>query len=170
MMGKKVLLMILDGWGNSPDPAVSAIDNAKTDYIDNLHENYPYATLRTDGLHVGLPEGQMGNSEVGHMNLGAGRIVFQDLAKINMSIKRNDFKNEKVLVDTFKFAQKNNKKIHFLGLISDGGVHSHTDHLKALIDVAKNYNVESYIHGFTDGRDVDPKSGAKYISRNNNRI
>ena len=170
MMGKKVLLMILDGWGNSPDPAVSAIDNAKTDYIDNLHENYPYATLRTDGLHVGLPEGQMGNSEVGHMNLGAGRIVFQDLAKINMSIKRNDFKNEKVLVDTFKFAQKNNKKIHFLGLISDGGVHSHTDHLKALIDVAKDYNVESYIHGFTDGRDVDPKSGAKYISELENYI
>jgi 2,3-bisphosphoglycerate-independent phosphoglycerate mutase len=170
MMGKKVLLMILDGWGNSPDPAVSAIDNAKTDYIDNLHKNYPYATLRTDGLHVGLPEGQMGNSEVGHMNLGAGRIVFQDLAKINMSIKRNNFKNEKVLVDTFKFAQKNNKKIHFLGLISDGGVHSHTDHLKALIDVAKNYNVESYIHGFTDGRDVDPKSGAKYISDLENYI
>ena len=170
MMGKKVLLMILDGWGNSPDPAVSAIDNAKTDYIDNLHENYPYATLRTDGLHVGLPEGQMGNSEVGHMNLGAGRIVFQDLAKINMSIKRNDFKNEKVLVDTFKLAQKNNKKIHFLGLISDGGVHSHTDHLKALIDVAKDYNVESYIHGFTDGRDVDPKSGAKYISELENYI
>ena len=170
MMSKKVLLMILDGWGNSPDPAVSAIDNAKTDYIDNLHKNYPYATLRTDGLHVGLPEGQMGNSEVGHMNLGAGRIVFQDLAKINMSIKRNDFKNEKVLVDTFKFAQKNNKKIHFLGLISDGGVHSHTDHLKALIDVATNYNVESYIHGFTDGRDVDPKSGAKYISDLENYI
>ena len=170
MMGKKVLLMILDGWGNSPDPAVSAIDNAKTDYIDNLHKNYPYATLRTDGLHVGLPEGQMGNSEVGHMNLGAGRIVFQDLAKINMSIKRNDFKNEKVLVDTFKLAQKNNKKIHFLGLISDGGVHSHTDHLKALIDVAKDYNVESYIHGFTDGRDVDPKSGAKYISDLENYI
>ena len=170
MMGKKVLLMILDGWGNSPDPAVSAIDNAKTDYIDNLHKNYPYATLRTDGLHVGLPEGQMGNSEVGHMNLGAGRIVFQDLAKINMSIKRNNFKNEKVLVDTFKFAQKNNKRIHFLGLISDGGVHSHTDHLKALIDVAKDYNVESYIHGFTDGRDVDPKSGAKYISDLENYI
>tara|TARA_B110000503_G_scaffold50114_1_gene81199 strand:+ start:1935 stop:3452 length:1518 start_codon:yes stop_codon:yes gene_type:complete len=170
MMGKKVLLMILDGWGNSPDPAVSAIDNAKTDYIDNLHKNYPYATLRTDGLHVGLPEGQMGNSEVGHMNLGAGRIVFQDLAKINMSIKRNDFKNEKVLVDTFKLAQKNNKKIHFLGLISDGGVHSHTDHLKALVDVAKDYNVESYIHGFTDGRDVDPKSGAKYISDLENYI
>ncbi|MGY8919349.1 MAG: 2,3-bisphosphoglycerate-independent phosphoglycerate mutase [Flavobacteriales bacterium] len=169
-MGKKVLLMILDGWGNSPDPAVSAIDNAKTDYIDNLHKNYPYATLRTDGLHVGLPEGQMGNSEVGHMNLGAGRIVFQDLAKINMSIKRNDFKNEKVLVDTFKLAQKNNKKIHFLGLISDGGVHSHTDHLKALVDVAKDYNVESYIHGFTDGRDVDPKSGAKYISDLENYI
>ena len=162
--------MILDGWGNSPDPKVSAIDNADTNFIDSLYKKYPYSTLRTDGLHVGLPEGQMGNSEVGHMNLGAGRIVYQDLTKINISIEKNKLKKEKVIAETFEFAKNNNKKIHFLGLISDGGVHSHTDHLKGLIDIAKEYNVESYIHGFTDGRDVDPKSGSEYISDLNDYI
>ena len=169
-MNKKVILMILDGWGNSPDPKVSAIDNADTNFIDSLYKKYPYSTLRTDGLHVGLPEGQMGNSEVGHMNLGAGRIVYQDLTKINISIEKNKLKKEKVIAETFEFAKNNNKKIHFLGLISDGGVHSHTDHLKGLIDIAKEYNVESYIHGFTDGRDVDPKSGSGYISDLNDYI
>ena len=163
-MNKKVILMILDGWGNSPDPKVSAIDNADTNFIDSLYKKYPFSNLRTDGLHVGLPDGQMGNSEVGHMNLGAGRIVYQDLAKINISIEQNKFKKEKVIKETFEFANNNNKNIHFLGLISDGGVHSHINHLKALIDIAKDYNIESYIHGFTDGRDVDPKSGSKYIS------
>jgi 2,3-bisphosphoglycerate-independent phosphoglycerate mutase len=163
-MNKKVILMILDGWGNSPDPKVSAIDNADTNFIDSLYEKYPFSNLRTDGLHVGLPDGQMGNSEVGHMNLGAGRIVYQDLAKINISIEQNKFKKEKVIEETFEFAKNNNKNIHFLGLISDGGVHSHINHLKALIDIAKDYNIESYIHGFTDGRDVDPKSGSEYIS------
>ena len=163
-MNKKVILMILDGWGNSPDPKVSAIDNADTNFIDGLYKKYPFSNLRTDGLHVGLPDGQMGNSEVGHMNLGAGRIVYQDLAKINISIEQNKFKKEKVIEETFEFAKNNNKNIHFLGLISDGGVHSHINHLKALIDIAKDYNIESYIHGFTDGRDVDPKSGSKYIS------
>ena len=163
-MNKKVILMILDGWGNSPDPKVSAIDNADTNFIDSLYKKYPFSNLRTDGLHVGLPDGQMGNSEVGHMNLGAGRIVYQDLAKINISIEQNKFKKEKVIEETFEFAKNNNKNIHFLGLISDGGVHSHINHLKALIDIAKDYNIESYIHGFTDGRDVDPKSGSKYIS------
>ena len=162
-MNKKVILMILDGWGNSPDPKVSAIDNADTNFIDSLYKKYPFSNLRTDGLHVGLPDGQMGNSEVGHMNLGAGRIVYQDLAKINISIEQNKFKKEKVIAETFEFAKKYNKKIHFLGLISDGGVHSHINHLKALIDIAKDYNIESYIHGFTDGRDVDPKSGSRYI-------
>ena len=162
--------MILDGWGNSPDPKVSAIDNADTNFIDSLYKKYPYSTLRTDGIHVGLPEGQMGNSEVGHMNLGAGRIVYQDLTKINISIEKNKLKKEKVIAETFEFAKNNNKKIHFLGLISDGGVHSHTDHLKGLIDIAKEYNVESYIHGFTDGRDVDPKSGSGYISDLNDYI
>jgi 2,3-bisphosphoglycerate-independent phosphoglycerate mutase len=169
-MNKKVILMILDGWGNSPNPKVSAIDNADTNFIDSLYKKYPYSTLRTDGLHVGLPEGQMGNSEVGHMNLGAGRIVYQDLTKINISIEKNKLKKEKVIAETFEFAKNNNKKIHFLGLISDGGVHSHTDHLKGLIDIAKEYNVESYIHGFTDGRDVDPKSGSGYISDLNDYI
>lgn len=169
-MNKKVILMILDGWGNSPDPKVSAIDNADTNFIDSLYKKYPYSTLRTDGLHVGLPEDQMGNSEVGHMNLGAGRIVYQDLTKINISIEKNKLKKEKVIAETFEFAKNNNKKIHFLGLISDGGVHSHTDHLKGLIDIAKEYNVESYIHGFTDGRDVDPKSGSGYISDLNDYI
>ena len=169
-MNKKVILMILDGWGNSPDPKVSAIDNADTNFIDSLYKKYPYSTLRTDGLHVGLPEGQMGNSEVGHMNLGAGRIVYQDLTKINISIEKNKLKKEKVIAETFEFAKNNNKKIHFLGLISDGGVHSHTNHLKGLIDIAKEYNVESYIHGFTDGRDVDPKSGSGYISDLNDYI
>lgn len=163
-MNKKVILMILDGWGNSPDPKVSAIDNADTNFIDSLYKKYPFSNLRTDGLHVGLPDGQMGNSEVGHMNLGAGRIVYQDLAKINISIEQNKFKKEKVIEETFEFAKNNNKNIHFLGLISDGGVHSHINHLKALIDIANDYNIESYIHGFTDGRDVDPKSGSKYIS------
>ena len=169
-MNKKVILMILDGWGNSPDPKVSAIDNADTNFIDSLYKKYPFSNLRTDGLHVGLPDGQMGNSEVGHMNIGAGRIVYQDLAKINISIEQNKFKKEKVIAETFEFAKKYNKKIHFLGLISDGGVHSHINHLKALIDIAKDYNIESYIHGFTDGRDVDPKSGTRYISDLNEYI
>ena len=156
--------MILDGWGKSPDPNVSAIDNANTSFIDDLYKKYPHAQLRTDGMHVGLPEGQMGNSEVGHMNLGAGRIVYQDLAKINKSIKTKSFQNKKVIKDTFSFAKKFNKKIHLLGLISDGGVHSHLNHLKAFIDIAKNYEIESYIHGFTDGRDVSPNSGIGFVT------
>ena len=162
-MNKKVLLMILDGWGKSPDPNVSAIDNANTSFINDLYKKYPHGQLRTHGKHVGLPEGQMGNSEVGHMNLGAGRIVYQDLAKINKSIKTKSFQDKKVIKDTFRLAKKFNKKIHLLGLISDGGVHSHLNHLKAFIDIAKNYEIESYIHGFTDGRDVDPKSGIGFV-------
>ena len=164
-MNKKVILMILDGWGKSPDPKVSAIDHAKTPFIDNLYRQYPSASLRTDGLHVGLPEGQMGNSEVGHMNLGAGRIVYQDLVKINLAVKNNTLENEAVLVNAFNYAKTNNKPIHFLGLVSDGGVHSHINHLFGLIDAANNAGVkESFIHAFTDGRDVDPKSGFGFIS------
>lgn len=156
--------MILDGWGHSPDPKVSAIDNANTPFIDSLYKNYPNAELRTDGLHVGLPEGQMGNSEVGHMNLGAGRIVYQDLAKINLAVQNHTLKNEKPLIDAFNYAKANNKKVHFLGLVSDGGVHSHTSHLRGLIEAAQEYGVqEMFVHAFTDGRDVDPKSGIKYI-------
>ena len=107
--------MILDGWGKSPDPKVSAIDNANTSFIDSLYTKYPNASLRTDGLHVGLPEGQMGNSEVGHMNLGAGRIVYQDLVRINLAVKNKTLAQEKVLVDAFNYAKKNDKAVHFLG-------------------------------------------------------
>jgi 2,3-bisphosphoglycerate-independent phosphoglycerate mutase len=163
-MNKKVILMILDGWGLSPDPKVSAIDNANTPFIDSLYENYSNAELRTDGLHVGLPDGQMGNSEVGHMNLGAGRIVYQDLAKINLAVQNHTLKNEKPLLDAFNYAKVNNKKVHFLGLVSDGGVHSHTSHLRGLIEAAQENGVQNmFVHAFTDGRDVDPKSGKKYI-------
>ncbi|MBE9490670.1 MAG: 2,3-bisphosphoglycerate-independent phosphoglycerate mutase [Bacteroidetes bacterium] len=164
-MNKKVILMILDGWGKSPDPKVSAIDHANTAFIDSLYVKYPNASLRTDGLHVGLPEGQMGNSEVGHMNLGAGRIVYQDLAKINLAVNNNSLKNEPTLIDAFNYAKLNNKKIHFLGLLSDGGVHSHINHLFGLLDAANDFGLEDlYVHAFTDGRDVDPKSGFGFIT------
>ncbi|MCL9808030.1 2,3-bisphosphoglycerate-independent phosphoglycerate mutase [Flavobacterium luminosum] len=163
-MNKKVILMILDGWGKSPDPKVSAIDNANVPFIKSLYTKYPNAQLRTDGLNVGLPEGQMGNSEVGHMNLGAGRIVYQDLAKINLAVEHKTLNQERVLHDAFTYAKENNKPIHFLGLVSDGGVHSHTNHLKGLLDAAHDFGLDKvFIHAFTDGRDVDPKSGAKYI-------
>ncbi len=163
-MNKKVILMILDGWGKSPDPKVSAIDNAHVPFINRLYVNYPSAQLRTDGLNVGLPEGQMGNSEVGHMNLGAGRIVYQDLAKINLAVAHGTLAKEQVLVEAFTYAKAYNKKVHFLGLVSDGGVHSHTSHLRGLIDATQEYRLENvYVHAFTDGRDVDPKSGKKYI-------
>ncbi len=164
-MHKKVILMILDGWGKSPDPKVSAIDNANTPFIDSLYTKYPNASLRTDGLHVGLPEGQMGNSEVGHMNLGAGRIVYQDLVKINLAVKNKTLDNETVLVNAFKYAKVNNKNVHFLGLVSDGGVHSHINHLFGLLDAANNFGLtNTFVHAFTDGRDVDPKSGYGFIS------
>ncbi|RXR23970.1 2,3-bisphosphoglycerate-independent phosphoglycerate mutase [Flavobacterium stagni] len=158
-MNKKVILMILDGWGKSPDPKVSAIDNANVPFINSLYTEYPNAELRTDGLNVGLPEGQMGNSEVGHMNLGAGRIVYQDLAKINLAVQNHTLSKEQPLIDAFEYAKAHGKKVHFLGLVSNGGVHSHTSHLYGLLDAAASYDLEHvYIHAFTDGRDVDPKS------------
>ncbi|WP_420321807.1 2,3-bisphosphoglycerate-independent phosphoglycerate mutase [Flagellimonas sp.] len=163
-MNKKVILMILDGWGKSPDPKVSAIAQASTPFIDSLYGKYPNSNLLTDGMNVGLPEGQMGNSEVGHMNLGAGRIVYQDLAKINKAVKEDTLKTEKVLTTAFEHAKNNNKAVHFLGLVSDGGVHSHIDHLKALIKAADESGVQqSFVHAFTDGRDVDPKSGKGFL-------
>jgi len=163
-MDKKVILMILDGWGTAPDPKVSAIDNAHTPYIDSLYKKFPNAALRTDGLNVGLPEGQMGNSEVGHMNLGAGRIVYQELTRINLAVQNNTLKDEKVLLNAFSYAKNNHKKVHFLGLLSDGGVHSHIDHLKGLLTAAHDKGLtEVYVHAFTDGRDVDPKSGIGYV-------
>lgn len=170
-MNNKVLLMILDGWGKSPNPKVSAIDNANIPFINSLYTKYPSAELRTDGLHVGLPEGQMGNSEVGHMNLGAGRIVYQDLAKINLAAKNNTMKEEKSLIDAFTYAKENNKKVHLLGLLSDGGVHSHTSHLYSLLEATQNFGLQNvFVHAFTDGRDVDPKSGANYIKHLDNYL
>ena len=170
-MNKKVILMILDGWGKSPDPKVSAIDNANIPFINSLYKNYPNAQLRTDGLNVGLPEGQMGNSEVGHMNLGAGRIIYQDLAKINLAVQNHTLQTEQVLVDAFLYARNQNVNVHFLGLLSDGGVHSHTSHLRSLIDAAQDFGLEKvFVHAFTDGRDVDPKSGAKYVADLENYI
>jgi len=163
-MNKKVILMILDGWGKSPDAKISAVDQANTPFIDSLYAKYPNTLLRTDGLNVGLPEGQMGNSEVGHMNLGAGRIVYQDLAKINLEVQDHSIAHNLELIKAFDYAKKNNKKVHFLGLISDGGVHSHINHLFGLLDAAKEAHVPNvFVHAFTDGRDVDPKSGVNHI-------
>ncbi len=157
--------MILDGWGITQDPKVSAISRANTPFIDSLFKNYPNAQLLTHGMNVGLPEGQMGNSEVGHMNLGAGRIVYQDLAKINLAVQNNSLISEPVLEQAFDYALRNNKPIHFMGLLSDGGVHSHINHLKGLLSAAEEFGVkEKYVHAFTDGRDVDPKSGVNFIA------
>ncbi len=163
--------MILDGWGKSPDPKVSAIDNANIPFINSLYTKYPSAQLRTDGLNVGLPDGQMGNSEVGHMNLGAGRIVYQDLAKINLAVQNKTMNHEKPLLDAFKHAKDHNKKVHILGLVSNGGVHSHTSHLYGLLDAAQDFGLEKvFIHAFTDGRDVDPKSAVVDIANLENHI
>ena len=148
--------MILDGWGISKNPKISAIDKASTPFIDSLLKNQPNSTLITHGKNVGLPKDQMGNSEVGHMNIGAGRIVYQELERINMAFENNEFRNEihfkKFLYD-FK---KSDKKLHLIGLVSDGGVHSHINHLENMIDICKNESVQNLnIHAFTDGRDVD---------------
>ena len=163
-MNKKVILLILDGWGVTQDPSVSAIFNAKTPFINSLYDLYPSSELRTDGEHVGLPEGQMGNSEVGHMNLGAGRIVYQNLAKINIAVREGKLAKETELIKAFNYAKENNKNVHLLGLISDGGIHSHINHAKGLLDAAHKNNVNNvYLHAFTDGRDCDPKSGKYFI-------
>ena len=165
-MSKRVVLMILDGWGISPDPAVSAVAQANTPFVDSLSTAAVHNVLHTDGMHVGLPEGQMGNSEVGHVNLGAGRVVYQDLAKINMAVTQDTLKDEAVLKDAFAHAKANNKSVHFLGLVSDGGVHAHINHIEGLLKAAHNAKVpKSYVHAFTDGRDVDPKSGVGFLAK-----
>ena len=163
---KKVLLMILDGWGIAKEPSVSAIDKAQTPYIDSLYDKHANSKLITYGAGVGLPDGQMGNSEVGHMNLGAGRIVYQDFAKINLDIDQNKFKKLKNLKNPLKEVQENKKKLHLIGLVSDGGVHSHINHLEAILKLTGEMNLEKvFVHAFTDGRDVDPKSGKGFIER-----
>jgi len=163
-MNKKVGLVILDGWGNGDSNAGNAVYVAKTPFADYLNQHYPHATLRTDGENVGLPEGQMGNSEVGHMNIGAGRVVYQDLVKINVAIRSGDFALNSVLLEAFQYAAESNRNVHLMGLVSDGGVHSHINHVKALCDMAKQFSdVRTYVHAFTDGRDTDPKSGAHFM-------
>ena len=136
------MLAILDGWGISKNPNVSAISSANTPFFDHLMNNYTNAELLTHGNNVGLPEGQMGNSEVGHINIGAGRIVYQELARINKDIDENQLKNNLVLKNAFNYAKENNKSVHFLGLVSDGGVHSHSSHLKYLIKTASNFGIK----------------------------
>ncbi|MFZ6012864.1 MAG: 2,3-bisphosphoglycerate-independent phosphoglycerate mutase [Bacteroidota bacterium] len=163
-MNKKVLLMILDGWGIALKKDVSAIDKAKTPFINSLYTKYKHSKLEASGLAVGLPAGQMGNSEVGHMNIGAGRVVYQDLVRVNKAIEEQELDSNPVLTEAFAYAKKNNKNIHFIGLVSDGGVHSHIDHLKGLISIAHRQSVQNlFIHAFTDGRDTDPRSGLGFL-------
>ncbi len=163
-MAQKVLLMILDGWGNGDHQRGDVIYQMHPAYITAMTEKYPHAQLRTDGENVGLPDGQMGNSEVGHLNIGAGRVVYQDLVKINRAIADGSFAENQEIKDAFTYAQKHNVPIHFMGLASAGGVHSSLGHLYALCDTAKAYGLDKvYLHCFMDGRDTDPKSGAGFL-------
>ncbi len=163
-MSKKFGLIILDGWGIGDGSESDAIFHAKTPFMNSLMKDYPASTLLTSGEDVGLPEGQMGNSEVGHLNIGAGRIVYQELTRINKAIRDHEFFENPTLVEAFQNAKKKNKKVHLLGLVSEGGVHSSQAHLYALCDMAEKYGIKNtYIHAFTDGRDCDPKSGSCFI-------
>lgn len=165
MENKKVILIIMDGWGLGIDKKSDAIQNADTPFVSGLYAKYPNTTLVTCGESVGLPDGQMGNSEVGHLNLGAGRIVYQELQRINVAIRNGEMAKNKSLLDAISYAKENNKPLHLIGLVSDGGVHSHINHLKALTDLCKANNLTKvFIHAFTDGRDTDPKSGLKFLT------
>jgi len=166
MSNKKVALVILDGWGLGDQSKSDAIYNAKTPFFDSCLKKYPFSTLNTSGEAVGLPKGQMGNSEVGHLNIGAGRIVYQDFSRINNAIADNSIANNEVLLAAFQHANKNKVALHFMGLVSDGGIHSHQNHLYKLCYLAKENDVENvFVHAFTDGRDCDPKSGKKHIAQ-----
>ncbi|MFT6809167.1 MAG: 2,3-bisphosphoglycerate-independent phosphoglycerate mutase [Saprospiraceae bacterium] len=161
---KKSLLVILDGWGLGQVPEADAVANANTPYFDSLMSDYPNASLVTYGMEVGLPEGQMGNSEVGHLNIGAGRIVYQELARINKAIQDDSLKDTTAIKEAISYAKTQNKTLHLMGLVSDGGVHSHVEHLKALVTLLDDAGVDTVkIHAFTDGRDTDPKGGIKYL-------
>jgi 2,3-bisphosphoglycerate-independent phosphoglycerate mutase len=165
-MKKKTLLMILDGWGLGNGTKSDVISQVPTPNMDRLEKEFPFNHLYASGENVGLPDGQMGNSEVGHLNIGAGRIVYQDLVKINKAIEDGSIKENKVLVDAFSYARDNKRAVHFLGLLSDGGVHSLDKHLYALCDMTGTYGIENvFIHGFGDGRDTDPQSGRGYLER-----
>ncbi|MDR3717047.1 MAG: 2,3-bisphosphoglycerate-independent phosphoglycerate mutase [Puia sp.] len=165
MTDKKVILVIMDGWGLGKEKSSDAIQNAKVPFVSSLYSKYPHTTLVTCGEAVGLPDGQMGNSEVGHLNIGAGRVVYQELQRINVAIRDGSFARNPVLLESIRFAKSHQKPFHLLGLVSDGGVHSHINHLKAIVDVCKQEGLNKvYIHAFTDGRDTDPKSGLGFIS------
>lgn len=164
-MSQKAILIILDGWGLGTNPEVDALAQANTPYFDELSESYPNSTLVTFGEEVGLPSGQMGNSEVGHLNIGAGRIVYQDFTKINKSIRDGDFFTNPLLLKLFDQAKQNDKNVHFIGLLSDGGVHSHMTHVTALCDAAEQQGLENvFIHAFLDGRDTSPHGGKEYVT------
>ncbi len=170
-MTKKVGLIILDGWGIGKNDHSNAILSAQTPFTHHLNNTAAHATLRTDGEFVGLPEGQMGNSEVGHMNIGAGRVVYQDLVKIHLSIRNHELHKNAVLLAALQHAKKENKNVHFIGLVSDGGVHSHISHLKALVDICEEQELPKvFIHAITDGRDCDPKSGEGFILNLENHL
>ena len=170
-MKRKVGLIILDGWGIAKDKKRSAIDMANTPFVDAMTEKYPTSTLVTYGLEVGLPEGQMGNSEVGHLNIGAGRVVYQDLALINKAIAEDTLKENAALIEAIAYAKAKNKPIHLMGLLSDGGVHSHINHLLSLVDIMEdNAMPQVYIHAFLDGRDTDPRGGLGYINTLNQHL
>lgn len=165
-MSKKVILVIMDGWGLGHVKNADAIQNANVPFVSSLYNKYPHTTLITCGEAVGLPDGQMGNSEVGHLNLGAGRVVYQELQRINVAIREKELNNNPRLLAAIQYAKQNNKALHLLGLVSDGGVHSHTSHLRALCNIAKEHGLQNvFIHAFTDGRDTDPKSGLGYITQ-----
>ncbi len=164
MAEKKAILVIMDGWGLGKVKSSDAIQHARTPFVSSLYNKYPHTTLTTCGEQVGLPDGQMGNSEVGHLNLGAGRIVYQELQRINVAIRNGELLHNEPLLNTIRYARLNNKPLHLIGLVSDGGVHSHINHLKALVSLCKTENLDNvFIHAFTDGRDTDPKSGLGFM-------
>lgn len=170
-MSKKLALIILDGWGIGNGSKSDAIANANTPFMDKLLNDYPHSTLLTYGEHVGLPEGQMGNSEVGHLNIGAGRVIYQELVRINNSIKDKSLNKNKTLIEAFSYAKASQKNVHLIGLVSDGGVHSSQEHLHALCDMAHKNGVSNvFIHAFTDGRDTDPQSGLGYFNKLKNHL
>lgn len=163
-MKRKAVLMILDGWGIAKDKSVSAVDLAHTPFMDGLVGKYPHAQLEASGLAVGLPEGQMGNSEVGHTNLGAGRVVYQDLVKISLAAQDGSLAENPGWLRTVDYCKSKNKPLHLMGLVSDGGVHSHAEHLHALLRLAHDAGINRvFVHAFTDGRDTDPKSGYGFL-------
>lgn len=171
MKNKKVALIILDGWGYGRNDSSNAILAAKTPFFNSCLQQYPHSKLVASGTAVGLPEGQMGNSEVGHMNLGAGRVVYQELGRINKAVEEKEFSTNKAIKEAFDYAKANGKKVHFIGLVSNGGVHSHINHLKGLCDTAKEFGLtDVFIHAFLDGRDTDPNSGLGFITELNDHL